>query len=149
MLTNALTEQFKCAFDILQAAIPSFTVDQWQRGSPPFNGPARAVAHTLYCAERYTGATASGSRYLAKPVHEMSDEETPSQEQMLRFLDEARKKTFDWIDSIGDEGLAVQDDGRKTNALGRVTYALRHFQHHTGEVCAYQKLNGLEPAPWK
>ena len=152
MLIEAMKRQFSNAFDVLEAAIGSFRPPQWRDGSAPFNGPARAAAHVLQCAEFYTCEDKGIFTNLGKKVWEMADEELPSQEQMGRYLAEVREKTSLWIDSIGDEGLAARwRDGdciNGLNGLERVAYALRHLQHHTGEVCAYQKQCGLEPAPW-
>jgi uncharacterized damage-inducible protein DinB len=150
MLAEALKRQFNNAFDVLASAIPSFKPEDWRRGSPPYNGPARAVRHVLECAEFYTCRDETIWTRLGKPVWKMTDEELPSQEQMLSYLTEARAKTMAWIDALGDAGLAAAGttDG-VVNGLEQVVYALRHLQHHTGEVCAYQKQCGLEPAPWK
>ncbi|KKL88923.1 hypothetical protein LCGC14_1919860 [marine sediment metagenome] len=153
MLTEAMKRQFNSAFDVLEAAAGSFTPDQWRDGSAPFNGPCRAVVHVLQCAEFYTCEDKGVFTNLGRKVWELPDEELPSQEQMSHYLAEAREKTSLWIDSIGDEGLgkdvASRGDGDESIGLDRLAYALRHLQHHTGEVCAYQKQCGLEPAPWK
>lgn len=142
MLTEALKRQFTNAFAVLEAAIPSFRDDQWREGSAPFNGPARAVAHALQCAESYTGES--------KAAWGGSDDELPSQEQALQCLQQARSKTMEWVDSIGEAGLdKPRPSGDAASGLERITYAMRHLQHHTGEVCAYQKQYGIEPAPWK
>lgn len=150
MLTDAMERQFDRAFDVLEAAVGSFGPEQWRSGSAPFNGPARAVAHVLQAAEFYTCEDKVVFGNLGKPVWQMSDEELPSPERMLACAAEARERTLAWIDLIGDGGLsAAWHDDDSLNGLERVAYALRHLQHHTGEVCAYQKNCGLEPAPWK
>jgi len=150
MLIEAMKRQSNNAFDVLEAAIGSFGPGQWRSGSPPFNGPGRATVHALQCAEFYTCEDDSVFTGLGKKVWEMSDEQLPTQEQMLQYLAEVRAKTLAWLESIGDQGLsASRDDDESLIALERVTYALRHLQHHTGEVCAYQKQCGLEPSPWK
>ncbi len=150
MLTEALKRQFDNAFDVLGSAILSFGPEDWCRGSPPYNGPARAVRHVLECAEFYTCRDKAVWTRLGKPVWKITDQETPSQEQMLAYLAETRAKTTAWIDALGDQGLAAPSKVEGVvNGLEEVVYALRHLQHHTGEVCAYQKQCGLEPAPWK
>jgi len=150
MLTAALKRQFDRAFDVLEAAIESFTADQWVRGSPPFDGPARAVAHALLCGERYTADDESIHQKFGQPVSQMSNTDLPTQQQLKEYAVEVRRKTLAWIDSMGDDGLGplYPGDPSKTG-LDQVVYALRHLQHHTGEACAYQKQCGLEPARWK
>ncbi len=150
MLTDGLKRQFNNAFDVLEAGIVSFDDGQWRSGSPSFNGPGRAVLHTLQCGEFYTCEDGSVFTNLGKKVWQMSNEELPTQEQAGHYLAEVRAKTLAWIESIGDQGLGTfGDDDESVDALERVVYALRHLQHHTGEVCAYQKHCGLEPSPWK
>lgn len=150
MLIDGLRRQFNNAFDILEAGIGSFDDDQWRSGSAPFNGPGRAAIHALQCGEFYTCDDDSVFANLGKKVWQMSDGELPTQEQMLKYLAEVRARTAAWIESIGDQGLgASRDDDESLTALDRVVYAIRHLQHHTGEVCAYQKQCGLEPSPWK
>jgi hypothetical protein len=151
MLCDALKRQFDNSFDILAAAIPTFAPDAWRKGSPPFNGPARAALHVLQCAEFYTNEDGAVFIWLGKKCWELADGELPSQQQMLDYLAEDRAKTLAWIDGIGDAGLAAawHDTKKAATALERIVYALRHLQHHIGEICAYQKQNGLEPAPWK
>ena len=152
MLTDALKREFSGAFAVLEAAIASFSPEQWRRGSPPFNGPGRAVAHVLQCAEFYTTQDRAAFANLGKKVSQMADADVPPQEQMLRYAAEVRRMTMAWIDSMGDAGLAAprpRPDAQELIGLDCVVYALRHLQHHAGEVCAYQKQCGLEPAPWK
>ncbi|HAU38371.1 MAG TPA: hypothetical protein DCX07_11750 [Phycisphaerales bacterium] len=151
MLTESLKRQFTNAFAVLEAAIPSFREDVWRRGKSPFDGPARATAHALQCGEFYTCRDRAVLENLGKKkIWEMSDDEMPSQESMLRYLSQVRDKTMAWLDGIGDAGLATpMPDVHAATTLEWVVYALRHFQHHTGEICAYQKQAGLPPAPWK
>lgn len=150
MLLDAIRQQFGRAFDVLEAAIPSFSPETWRRGSSPFNGPARAVAHVLQCAEFYTSEDRAAFATLGKPLWQLSDAEVPTQEATLHHLVEARAKTLAWIGSLGEEGLSKPWHNQDASCgLERLLYALRHLQHHTGEVCAYQKQAGLEPAAWK
>jgi len=148
MLIDALKNQFARAFDILDSAVASFDDAAWRAGSPAFNGPARATAHVLQCAEYYPHREKAVFDSLGKPVWQMTDDELPPQEQMKEYSAGARQMTLDWIDAIGDERLTDPDETFGT-ALEAIAYALRHLQHHIGELCAYQKAAGLEPAEWK
>ncbi len=150
MLIDAMKRQFGNTFDVLEAAIKSFTPDQWIRGSAPFNGPGRAAAHALLCAEGYTRDDKSIREKFGMPVWQMSDADLPTQRQVVEYAAEARSKTMAWIDAMGDGGLSAScAEDKSTLGLERVVYALRHLQHHTGEICAYQKQCGLDPAPWR
>ena len=86
--------------EILQAAIPSFKAEQWVQGSPPFNGPARAAPHVLLCAEYYTCNDPNVQLRFGKKVWQMSEGELPSQETMLRYLQEVRAKTLAWVAGV-------------------------------------------------
>ena len=44
-----------------------------------------------------------------------------------------------WIDEISRIGFDQPFGEEGTVGLARVAYAIRHFQHHTGEVCCWQK----------
>jgi len=150
MLTDAMKKQFNAAFDVLDAAIKSFTPEQWRSGSRPFNGPGRAAFHALVAADFYATEERSVRTRFGKPIAEMDAAEVPAQKLALQYLPVVRDRTLAWIDSIGDAGFAAPwKDASSINGLERVAYAIRHLQHHTGEVCAYQKQCGLEPAPWK
>ena len=47
--------------------------------------------------------------------------------------------TMAWIDEISRIGFDQPFGEEGTVGLARVAYAIRHFQHHTGEVCCWQK----------
>lgn len=149
MLSATLTKQFSAAFGILKKAIPSFSPADWVEGGQPFNGPARATLHVLQCAVFYTnGDREPFQRFY--PSWPIPTENLPSQETMLAFCDEAQQKTAAWIDAIGDAGLTQPNAVEpKVMNLERIVYALRHLQHHIGEICAYQKKCGLPPAEWR
>ena len=116
---------------------------------PRTDGPARAVTHVLQAAEFYTSEDQGIWRRLGKGVWEMTDEELPTQQEMTIYLAEARGKTVAWISMIGDAGLQEPLPSQASITMfERIIYALRHLQHHTGEVCAYQKRCGIEPARW-
>ena len=150
MLIQALKRQFNDAFGVLQAAIGSFTDEQWRRGSSPFNGPGRAAVHVLQSTEYYTCEDRAVFENFEKPISQMSDEDVPPQERLIGYLDLTRRKTLAWIESLGEPGLRAPVDGNnQLCGMDRVAYALRHLQHHIGEICAYQKQAGLEPAQWK
>ncbi|MHC4715074.1 MAG: DinB family protein [Planctomycetota bacterium] len=150
MLVDAMKRQFNNAFAMLEAAVPSFSADQWRREAPSHMGPARLTMHVLQCAEFYTSGDESVWRNFGKRVWEISEAEAPSQERLLEYLADAWSRTLAWLDSIGEErftgGCARPEF---VNNLDYAAYALRHLQHHIGEICAYQKQFGLAAADWK
>jgi len=146
---DCLKRQFDDAFGVLAGALGRFTVEQWTTGSSPYNGPARATLHALQCAEFYTAEDRDVFTRLGKPVWEMGADDLPGQEEMIDFLKRAREMTAAWIDDLAGKGLDQPCGEDRTVALERIVYALRHLQHHTGEVCAWQKQFGIPMTQWE
>jgi hypothetical protein len=146
-LLAGLSKQFGEAFDVLAAAVGTFSADQWASGASPYTGPGRATAHALTCAEFYTNRDRAAFARFGKSVWEMADADVPDQPAQAEYLEQTRVMTAAWIDGFGDAGLAATDDNGATG-LERIVYALRHLQHHTGEVFAYQKQMGIAVRGW-
>jgi hypothetical protein len=147
-LVQVMKEQFGEAFDILAAAIPAFAPEEWRTGRSPFDGPARGVGHALQCAEYYTSPSRAIFGNLGKPIWQMGEEDLPDQPSMGEYLERTRSMTMAWIDEIDEIGFAQPSGTDDAIGLGRLVYALRHLQHHTGEVCAYQKQFGHPQKAW-
>jgi len=144
----ALKKQFGEAFDVLAAAVGTFTDEQWAKGSSPYIGAGRATAHALVCAEFYTNCNANPSARFGKGIWQMEDGDVPDQASLAAYLEECRAMTMDWIDGFADGALAETDEYGATG-LERIVYALRHLQHHTGEVFAWQKSMGIPVRGWE
>ncbi|MFP4105998.1 MAG: hypothetical protein ACLFVU_07900 [Phycisphaerae bacterium] len=149
-MAESLKRQFAEAFGVLSGAIPKFTEEQWRSGRSPYDGPARATLHALQAAEFYTCQDSSifGAGRFGPPVWEMTDADLPTQEQMVGYLHENRAKTDRWIERLDEQGLDQPTDEKGTLALERITYAIRHLQHHTGEVCCWQKQFDHDQNQW-
>ena len=148
LLAQGLKRQFCESFDLLQAAILAFAPSEWRTGRPPYDGPARAVVHALQCAEYYTSRDATVWARFNPPVWQMAEAQLPTQERMAGYLAEARQATMAWIDDLASAGLDQPADEFGATALESIIYALRHLQHHSGEVCAYQKQFGHPQEHW-
>jgi hypothetical protein len=145
---GALKKQFGEAFDVLAAAVGAFEPEQWAKGGPPYVGAGRAAAHALVCAEFYTCRERAALDHFGQPVWQMADEDVPDQDAQAAYLEECRAQTMGWIDGFAAEGLAATDEDGATG-LERIVYALRHLQHHTGEVFAWQKSMGIPVRGWE
>jgi uncharacterized damage-inducible protein DinB len=148
LLADGLKKQFGETFEVLRKAVESFTPEEWVRGGSPFDGPARGTIHALQCAEFYTSRDPAVWGRLGKPVWQMGPEELPQPETIIPYLDEARQATDAWIDRLVAAGLSVKSDDYSSTALESIVYAMRHLQHHTGEVCAWQKQFGHPQEYW-
>ena len=147
-LLAGLREQYTQALDLLDGVFGRFPADRWSAGGPPYTGPGRASAHALVCAEFYTCRERAALDHFQPPIWEMTDEQVPDQDTQKAYLAQVRAKTAAWFDRIAPTGLAATDD-EGTTALEQIVYALRHLQHHTGEVFAYQKVCGIEVRGWE
>ena len=147
-LADGVERQFLAAFDVLEAAIRTFTQNEWTTGGPPFDGPARAVAHALQCAEFYTNHDKTVRYRLGKAVWQMDASELPSPAMMLDYLQQVKRETLAWVGRLSAEGFSETVDDSGKTVLESIIYALRHLQHHTGEVCAYQKQFGHPQDQW-
>jgi uncharacterized damage-inducible protein DinB len=147
-MSLALKRQFGAAFDILKSSIATFLEEEWTKGGPPFDGPARATIHALQCAEYYTSRDRDIFSKLGKAVWEMADEDLPSVQMMNIYLEECRLATENWIDRLTDAGLDQLADEFGGTGFESILYAMRHLQHHAGEVCAWQKQFGHAQEAW-
>ncbi len=149
-MREEFARQFDCALDILAEAIVSFRPETWVAGKAPYDGPARAGVHALQCGRFFTSGDKEIWNNLGKPVWEMSDQELPSQQETVGYLEEVREEIHHWLDRLEDEELdASVDFEHARTRFELLLYAMRHLQHHIGELCAYQKKCGLAPAIWK
>ena len=146
ILADGLKTQFNKAFDILAESIGLFSPPEWISGKPPYDGPARCAIHVLQCAEFYTNRSAEVWNKFG-PVWQKTPDELPAQDAVAEYLQQARQMTEEWIDRLAADGLDQVDDSGQSS-LERIAYALRHLQHHVGEMCVYQKQAGHEQNQW-
>jgi hypothetical protein len=152
-LVSGFVRQFDCVWRTLREAIEGFPDDEWREGEDPFLMPARQAMHALLCADIYTRPEEMDAvlgRFGAK-WWEAEPHELPTQAQLLDYLEEARQRTEAWVVGLGRDGLLSPGAGAPEFPTGMefVTYAMRHLQHHTGELCAEQKRRGLALAEWR
>lgn len=144
---QSLEKHFNDAFDVLEAAVKPLTDEQWRQGGSPYDGPARGTLHALQAGEFYTHGRGEVFQWQGKGVWEMTPDELPDKAQMLKYLDEVRRMTGDWIAAL-DRGPFATGGDQAGRAVDSVVYAVRHLQHHTGEVCAWLKQFGHPQEQW-
>jgi uncharacterized damage-inducible protein DinB len=144
---QSLAKQFDEAFDLLESAVKPLTDEQWRQGGSPYDGPGRATLHALQAGEFYTHGRGEVFQWQGKGVWEMSDDELPDQPEMLAYLERVREATRQWIARLDEQALSAStpEAGEK---LGSAIYAIRHLQHHTGELCAWMKQFGHPQEQW-
>ena len=100
-LLDGLKRQFGEAFDVLAAAVGTFTDEQWAQGGSPYVGAGRAAAHALVCAEFYTCRERACLDHFGTPIWEMADADVPDQATQAGYLAECKARTMAWIDGLG------------------------------------------------
>ncbi|MFP4356294.1 MAG: hypothetical protein ACLFUJ_14345 [Phycisphaerae bacterium] len=147
-IVKGLHAQWAEAFGTLESTLGSFSPEQWKQGASPYTGPGRCAAHALVCGEFYTTGDRAAFDRFGLPVWKMTDDDVPDQAAQNKYLRRVRKMTQAWVDVLAGEGLDSVDEQKTTN-LERIIYALRHLQHHTGEMFCWQKQMGIEVTGWE
>jgi hypothetical protein len=154
-LTDDLLDQYKRAISMLRTTIGKFDEEQWASGISWFQSPAKVAYHVIECLDAYfredpDGPYTWGYRFGA-PFWELSDEEQPSQEDLLDYLQDLEVRIEHEFASLADEDLAQPHDAEKRHAetrLGHYTYALRHTMHHHGALTLLSVYHGNEGGSW-
>ena len=96
----------------------------------------RWAYHALHSADRWF---INPCRYDEPPFHEegLDNPDRPasavlSDEQLLAYLDQIEKKTYDYLDSLTDDMLSACPEGCSHTRLELVLRQFRHLSFHTG-----------------
>ena len=114
VLTKDLLDQHKRAISMLRATIVKFNAEQWTSGISWFQSPAKVAYHVVECLDAYfredpDAAYTWGHRFGA-PFWELSDEEQPSQEALLAYLDDLEHGIERVFSALTDADLAYPPD---------------------------------------
>jgi hypothetical protein len=140
---------------MLRSTIAKFDAQQWPRGLSAFQSPAKVAYHTVECLDAYfrddpDADYARGHRFGA-PFWELADEEQPSQEALIEYLDELKTRIECELSSLTDAQLGEPHDAEKRHAetrLGHYVYALRHTMHHHGALTLLSVHHGNQGGSW-
>lgn len=155
VLTKDLLDQYQRAIAMLSATIRKFDPQQWTRGISAFQTPAKVAYHTAECLDAYfredpDADYAWGHRFGA-PFWELADDQLPSQEDLLEYIQDLRVRIQKEILSLTDAELAAPHDTEKRHAetrLGHYVYALRHTMHHHGALTLLSIYHGNQGGSW-
>lgn len=155
LLTADLLDQFRRAIGMLEATIRKFDRLQWTAGISWFQSPAKVAYHAVECLDAYFRADPDaeytwGHRFGA-PFWELSDEEQPSQEALLDYLEDLLARIEGELSALTDAELAEPHDAEKRHAqtrLGHYVYALRHTMHHHGALTLLSIHHGNQGGSW-
>jgi len=155
VLTEDLLDQYQRAIAMLRATIRKFDRPQWTKCLSAFQAPAKVAYHTIECLDAYFREDPNaeyrwGHRFGA-PFWKLPDEEQPSQEALIDYLDELEARIECELSSLTDDQLTAPHDEERRHAetrLGHYIYALRHTMHHHGALTLLSIHFGNQGGSW-
>jgi hypothetical protein len=95
-IIDELAGAFKSTIGLLRETIGNFDDDTWTSGATLFQVPAKVAYHDVECLDFYfrpagSGKFAWGYRF-GKPWWELANEEQPSQEALIAYLNELEER---------------------------------------------------------
>lgn len=148
-LRKILWKQFGAAIDMLENAISLCPENFWNE--PRF---WYSAYHTIFYLDYYLSADPDK---FTPPNPFTSSEFDPNgvmperiytKNELLDYLEFARKKCFDLITDLTDENVEKRfiNEYRNYNRLEIILYNLRHVQHHVGQLNLLLRQN-IDDAP--
>jgi hypothetical protein len=145
---SALARQFRGALAGLRDIITKLPDDQWYVGATKDQVPARRAHHAIMHAGRWCYPK-GGSGYRLHPVARGDTPEAAyrCREDMLAYLDDVACQVEAALGGTTDEQFAGLATGGRT-LLEHWVYALRHTQHHVGQLSSTLRERRLPPMKW-
>jgi uncharacterized damage-inducible protein DinB len=155
VLTEDLLDQYRRAISMLRATIGKFSVEQWTSGISWFQSPAKVAYHIIECLDAYfrqdPDAEHTWGYRFGAPFWELADDEQPSREDLLSYLQDLEDRIVRELSSLTDAGLTAPHDREKRHTetrLGHYVYALRHTMHHHGALTLLSIYHGNAGGSW-
>lgn len=127
-----IKKQVNANFVNLETAIRTYDREASVCGSPAW----RYVFHTIHSADKWFF---NPSEYEERDFYEsgMDNPDNPcrtvlSDEDLLRYLDTVRQRTFDYLDSLSDDDLYRYPENCEFSRLELIMMQFRHISFHTG-----------------
>jgi hypothetical protein len=155
-LVAILKGQWARVWDMWEETIRTVPDDEWAKGDVNYLIPARQLVHTLVCADVFTADIPldqyDPTRMFGGGSWGMPLEELPSRETALAELASIRVSVEERLAKFDDAALLAPEKthlwaGR--TRMCKMLYALRHTQHHLGEVSAELSRRGIKAATWE
>ena len=123
-VVNELADAFKSTIGLLRDSIRNFDDAHWRKGATFFQVPAKVAYHSTECLDYYFTTTGRdewvwGYRFGA-PWWELSDEDQPSQQDLIAYLDELEERIARRFAGAQDETLGEVYDPKGENASDRL-----------------------------
>ncbi len=153
-LIDVLDRQFSAAWQMLSDGAMKCPEDEWkQPSSDPFFTPARLVFHVIQTVDFYTADDRDGFDWNAFGFswEDAKPEELPDRPAVREYCHCIREQMEEWLGAHGSEGLLEPDTEffpQFKTRLDRAIYALRHTQHHAGQLSRELQSRGCEEMSW-
>jgi uncharacterized damage-inducible protein DinB len=153
VIVSALKKSFKNTIGLIRDTITNTDDQKWRQGYTVFQVPAKVAYHNIECLDAYFRPEGMeefqcGQRF-GKPWWELSNEEQPTQAELMTYLDELTVRIFDHFDTLDDEMLYQPfPNNPEWTRIEQYLYALRHTDHHQGSLAALADCLGIPSADW-
>jgi len=148
-----VARQYDRMWTSLRDAIAKLSDQQWRESECDWLAPVRLAYHLIEAADFYGADNVKGFQKgsLGGNWEYSPTADLPSPQQMLGLLDRVQPKMRAWLKGCSDQAfLAEQTDFPWTGEtrLDQAIYALRHCQHHLGQINAELRHKGLPRGEW-
>ena len=153
IITTALKKSFRNTIGLIRDTIEKAEDDKWRQGEHFFHVPAKVAYHNIECLDFYFRPDGMekftwGHRF-GKPYWKLSNNDQPTQQELLDYLDEIKERIFAHFDALTDEMLTNPfPNNPEWTRIEQYLYALRHTDHHQGTLSALADLLGIPSADW-
>jgi hypothetical protein len=150
-LKEMLWKQFGAAIDMLESSVLVCPESFWDKKDFWYS-----VYHTIFWLDYYSSAEPDAfsppqpftlSEFDPKGI---LPERLYSKEELLEYLEFARKKGFFLIDGLNEETSKERFINKKKNynRIEMIIYSMRHVQHHVGQLNLLLRQNEDVAGKW-
>ncbi|MBT3275325.1 MAG: hypothetical protein HN368_19375 [Spirochaetales bacterium] len=138
MSREAFLNQYDQTWKILEATIDGYDSESWIHLGLGYMTPVKVAFHILkgfkyYMREKSVIEFPSGVS-LESDLKNTSDEDLPSQKDMLICLQNLKGKSADWLSNLDLDGNNETFPWAGKSNIGVVIFLLRHTLFHMGEL---------------
>ena len=149
---EAMADQFVRTLAMFREAVKAFPADEWRKGDTPYQRPAGLALHAVEAMDDYAalkpGESGRGRRFNVD-WEEKDSQKLPSQKELLAYLGEVEQRLAHFL---AEADLAAGEELFRwtgSTLLSRMTYVLRHTQHHLAEMCLELHRRGHRAPQWQ
>ena len=153
VIVNALKKSFRNTMGLIRDTIQNADDAKWRQGEHFIQVPAKLAYHNIECLDFYFRPDDMkkfvwGKRF-GKSYWQLSNEDQPTQKELLIYLDEITERIFAHFDAL-DDAMLVEPfpNNPERTRIEQYLYALRHTDHHQGSLAAVADLVGIPEADW-